>query len=112
MSFSGRYLMSNCLQGTARTLPRETAVKHWKSMSIYKLLFALTLSFVPLLAQALNTSITLIADSSITPSSGELVTFGLPLARGDVFNTDDIHVASGSTELKISVQEGLRWHWL
>ena len=48
-------------------------------------------------AFSLNTQITLTADSDITPSSSELVTFGLPLAEGEVTSTSEIRVLQNGT---------------
>jgi hypothetical protein len=39
------------------------------------------------------------------------VTFGLPLAPGDVINTSEIRVVAGSQQLRVNVRPGLRWHW-
>ena len=41
---------------------------------------------VAAVAQQLNTTVTLKADSSITATNSEVVTFGLPLAQGVVTN--------------------------
>jgi hypothetical protein len=77
-----------------------------------KALAAAVFSAVPVLCQGLNTDITLTADDTIAPTASEVVTFGLPLARGEVLDSKEIRVLQGSTELKVNVQDGLRWHWL
>ncbi|WP_197476024.1 hypothetical protein, partial [Oleiphilus sp. HI0043] len=60
---------------------------------------------------ALNTQITLQADSEVTPTNSEVVTFGLPLAAGEVTDISEIKVLNGSTELAAYVEGGLRYHW-
>ncbi|KZZ36369.1 hypothetical protein, partial [Oleiphilus sp. HI0117] len=67
--------------------------------------------FTNVSAFALNTSVTLHADSEVSPSSNELVTFGLPLSKGDVTEVDQIRVSIGGSEIAAYVEEGLRYHW-
>jgi hypothetical protein len=63
------------------------------------------------LAHALDTTVTLTPDTTIIPTTNEVVTFGLPLAVGDVLNKSQIRVLIGTVEQRINVQDGLRWHW-
>ena len=60
----------------------------------------------------LNTTVTLSADPSITPTSEELVTFGLPIAVGQVTSLNQIRVRRNGVEIPVFVGEGLRWHWI
>ena len=62
-------------------------------------------------AWALDATVTLTADSTVTATSTELVTFGLPLAEGDVTNTDQIRVLISGVEQDIYVEAGLTWHF-
>lgn len=55
----------------------------------------------------LNTTVTLTADE---PTDSAPVTFGLPLAKGEIENTSQIKVALGSIELAVDVSPGLLWH--
>jgi len=71
----------------------------------------LLLSAIPAAASALNTTVTLTADGTITPTASEIVTFGLPLAEGDVYNLNDIRVLIDGVEQMISIEAGLTWHW-
>ncbi len=59
----------------------------------------------------LNTQVTLTADPDVVPTSSELVSFALPLAKGVVMSTDEIRVTQDGIELPIYVEAGLRWHW-
>ncbi len=59
----------------------------------------------------LNTSVTLVADSEITASNSEVVTFGLPLKEGVISHTRDIRVELGGIELPVYTESGMRWHW-
>lgn len=68
-------------------------------------------AFMPAVAAALNTTVTLTADATITPTSSEVVTFGLPLAQGDVTSTNQIRVLIGAVEQSIYVEAGLTWHF-
>lgn len=76
-----------------------------------KLLAGLLMAALPYTASALNTTVTLKADTTVTPTSSELVTFGLPLAEGEVFDTDEIRVLIGGIEQPVYVEPGLMWHW-
>ena len=62
--------------------------------------------------QALDTQLILQADDEITPTNSELVTFGLPIAKGQVSDLAEIKVMIGSEELSVYVEVGLRYHWL
>jgi len=62
-------------------------------------------------AHGLDTEVTLQADIDIQPTNNELVTFGLPLAVGDVTDVSQIRVSQNGTELSVSVESGLRFHW-
>ncbi|WNO08392.1 hypothetical protein [Teredinibacter sp. KSP-S5-2] len=59
----------------------------------------------------LSTQVTLVADKDIIPQKEELVTFGLPLKQGVVWNTQDIQIMNGEIEMPAYVEPGLRWHW-
>lgn len=59
----------------------------------------------------LDTIVSLVADNGISPSAGEIVTFGLPLAPGILNNTDDLHIQMNNVELAIHVESGLTWHF-
>jgi hypothetical protein len=63
------------------------------------------------IANALNTEITLQADSEISPTSSELVTFGLPLAKGEMTDVSELKVMLGGEEIAAFVEPGLRYHW-
>lgn len=64
------------------------------------------------MAHALKTSITLHADKEITPSNSELITFGLPLAKGEVTALSAIKAFIAGEEVPVYVEAGLRYHWL
>lgn len=59
----------------------------------------------------LDTTITLTADTAITPTIAELVTFGLPIAEGMISSTDQIRVEQNNIALPVAVSAGMRWHW-
>lgn len=59
----------------------------------------------------LNTSVTLTADSAITPTSTELVTFGLPIAEGVVTNVNEIKVSIDGSEVAAYVDSTMTYHW-
>ncbi len=69
------------------------------------------IAFLPTVATALNTTVTLTADATITPTNSEVITFGLPLAQGDVTSTNQIRVLMGGVEQSIYVETGLTWHF-
>lgn len=56
-----------------------------------------------------NTTVELVADSAVTPTATELVTFGLPFNRGEVTNLNEIKVSIGGSEVAAYVEEGLTW---
>lgn len=87
------------------------ANKFNSSSPLVKSCFAISMCLSTALAQALNTTIILHADSDVTPGNAELVTFGLPLAEGDVASVSQIKVMRGATELGAYVEAGLRHHW-
>lgn len=60
---------------------------------------------------SLLTTITLQADTEITPHTNELITFALPIAEGVITNTDDISISINGIEQSIFIEAGLRWHW-
>ncbi len=69
-------------------------------------------SAIPLTYVASNdvtTTMTLVADSAVTPTSTELVTFGLPFEQGAVTNLDEIKVSIGGSEVAAYVEQGLTW---
>jgi hypothetical protein len=70
-------------------------------------------STIPLTYQAqtssVNTQVTLVADSTITATSSELVTFALPFAEGEVTSLDEINVSIGANEQAAYVEQGLTW---
>ena len=59
----------------------------------------------------LPTSLVLTSDVDITPTSTELVTFGLPFSEGVVLNTDEIRVTINDVEVPIYVETGLTYHY-
>jgi len=71
----------------------------------------LSLLFIPVLAYGLDTELTLQADVDIQAGNNELVTFGLPLALGDVADLSQIRVLHNGVELSVYVESGLRFHW-
>lgn len=70
-----------------------------------------SLLFLSMSSYALDTEITLQADIDIQPTNNELVTFGLPIAIGDVTDLSQIRVTQNGIELSVSVESGLRFHW-
>jgi hypothetical protein len=60
-------------------------------------------------APTVNTEITLVADSTVTATSSELVTFALPFAEGEVTSLDEINVSIGANEQAVYVEQGLTW---
>lgn len=60
---------------------------------------------------ALDTIIILTPDESVLPTNSELVTFGLPLAEGEVYNNSEIRVSIDNVEQAIFIEKGLIWHW-
>lgn len=63
------------------------------------------------LSAALPTTVVLSLDAGLTPSTAELVTFGLPLSEGLVNSADQIRVMHAGRPIAISCAPGLRWHW-
>jgi hypothetical protein len=59
----------------------------------------------------LYTTVTLQADTEITPHTNELITFALPIAEGLVQDTSSIKVTVKGVEQAIFAKAGLRWHW-
>ena len=70
------------------------------------MLLKATLSF------ALDTQLTLQADQDVSPKVSELITFGLPIAEGEVEAVSEIKVMLAGVELPAYVEVGLRYHWL
>ncbi len=68
--------------------------------------------FISSITHALDTHVTLQADATISPLNSELITFGLPIAKGQVFDVGEIKVMLGTTELPAYVEAGLIYHWL
>ena len=62
-------------------------------------------------AQALDTQLTLQADGGVSPTNNELVTFGLPIAAGEVLEVGEIRVTIEDVEVSAYVEAGLRYHW-
>jgi len=60
----------------------------------------------------LITTVLLSADRSITPSTSEIVTFGLPLSPNRVSGDEQIRVVLNGNELAIACVTGLKWHHL
>lgn len=58
---------------------------------------------------SVNTTMTLVADTAITPTTTELVTFALPFAQGDVTDLSEIKVSIGGSEVAAYVEQGLTW---
>ena len=56
-----------------------------------------------------STAMILVADTEITPTATELVTFALPFAEGEVTSLDEIKVSIGGSEVAAYVEEGLTW---
>lgn len=52
---------------------------------------------------------TLVADTQVTPSSSELVTFGLPIAKGVLNDTDEVRVAINGVEQPICITQSMTW---
>ena len=71
----------------------------------------LSLLFFPVVSYGLDTELTLQADVDIQAGNNELVTFGLPLALGDVADLSQIRVLHNGVELSAYVESGLRFHW-
>lgn len=76
--------------------------------SIFHVIFFVCL---PIQALALDTTVTLTADGTVLPTNTELITFGLPLAEGDILNNAEIKVLINNEEQAISIENGLMWHW-
>lgn len=60
-------------------------------------------------APVISTTMTLVADSTVTVTNSELVTFALPFAEGEVTDLDEINVSIGVNEQAVYVEEGLTW---
>lgn len=54
---------------------------------------------------AVNTTMTLVADSAITPTSTEQVTFAMPFAEGQVLSINELKVSIAGSEVPVFVDE-------
>jgi hypothetical protein len=75
------------------------------------ILVTLILVLFTSIGYALDTTIRLQADTAITPTNTELVTFGLPLALGDVTDIAQLCVLDSGRPVPYYAEPGLRWHW-
>jgi hypothetical protein len=82
--------------------------KKLKPMKLFSLM-AGGILFVSSINAQISTSIELLPDTGVTPTNSELVTFGLPIKKSLITNTDDIRVSIGAVEQSISIQQGLTW---
>lgn len=65
----------------------------------------------PVVSNSVDTEVTLIADTDITPTSSELVTFALPFAEGEVTSIDELKVSIAGSEVPAYVESDLVYHW-
>lgn len=63
----------------------------------------------PTIVPHLSTTVTLIADSTITPTANELVTFGLPIKEYLLTDTRDIQVTINGVEQPVCVEKTMTW---
>jgi hypothetical protein len=85
----------SCSPSVVKLLYRPTRKIHTMCLGIReKIQTILVLLFVlPAVASAVDTTVTLTPDATIAPTNREVVTFGLPLAEGDVFSISEIRCA-------------------